>query len=159
MISDFSLRILPRTNMSQAPLIFSYLLSLVGATYDSEILTIVLMLNFTLTICHWCCFVSDIHCYRLNMMFTWTCLVSVLFAGGLPHEWAVVQAQSSRPGNTAYLAYLKNLQAGNRTAGPAGLGGSQTYPPFANAQGQEFNKQLRECKFLSCFEYLSSRAH
>ena len=93
-----------------------------------------------------------------NMMCAWACLVFVLFAGGLPQEWAVVQAQSSRPGNTAYLAYLKNLQAGNRTVGPAGLGGRQ-YPPFANAQGQEFDKQLRECKFLSCFEYHSSRAH
>ena len=81
-----------------------------------------------------------------NMMCAWACLVFVLFAGGLPQEWAVVQAQSSRPGNTAYLAYLKNLQAGNRTVGPAGLGGRQ-YPPFANAQGQEFNKQLKECKF------------
>ena len=98
------------------------------------------------------------------MMFTWTCVVSVLFlAGGLPYEWTAVQAQSpvmsnSSPGNTAYLAYLKNLQAGNKTAGPAGLGEGQTYPPFANAQGQEFNKRLRECKFLSCFDYLSSRA-
>ena len=80
------------------------------------------------------------------MMCAWACLVSVLFAGGLPQEWAVVQAQSSSPGNAAYLAYLENLRAGNRTVVPVGLGGRQ-YPPFANAQGQEFNKQLRECKF------------
>ena len=91
------------------------------------------------------------------MMLTWTCVASVLFlAGGLPYEWTAVQAQgpvmsNTSPGNSAYLAYLKNIQAGNKTAGPAGvLGAGQTYPPFQNAQGQEFNKRLRECEFLSC---------
>ena len=94
----------------------------------------------------------------LNMMCSWACLVVVLFVRGLPPKWGVVQAQSSSPGNAAYLAYLENLRDGNRTVGSVGLGGRQ-YPPFANAQGQEFDKQLRECKFLSCFEYHSSRVH
>ena len=79
----------------------------------------------------------------LNMMCAWACLVVVLFAGGLPQEWAVVQAQSSRPGDTAYLAYLKNLAEGNRTVGPVGLGGRQ-YPPFANAQ-----VSLHPCPYIA----------
>ena len=96
-------------------------------------------------------------------MLAWTCVASTLFlVGGLPYEWITVQAQgpvmsNSGPGNSAYLAYLKNIQAGNKTAGPQGvLGAGQTYPPFQNAQGQgqEFNKRLRECEYLSCLNIL-----
>ena len=65
---------------------------------------------------------------------------------------------NTSPGNSAYLAYLKNIQAGNKTAGPQGvLGAGQTYPPFQYAQGQEFNKRLRECVYLSCLNILVQR--
>ena len=95
------------------------------------------------------------------MMLAWTCVASTLFlVGGLPYEWITVQAQgpvmsNSGPGNSAYLAYLKTIQAGNKTVGPQSvLGAGQTYPPFQYAQGQEFNKRLRECEYLSCLNIL-----
>ena len=92
-----------------------------------------------------------------TMMLAWPCVAWTLFlAGGLSNDGITVQAQgpavsNSSPANSAYLEILRTIQAGNKTAfGPqAVLGGGQTYPPFLYApQGQEFNKQLRECEYI-----------
>ena len=99
------------------------------------------------------------------MMLAWPCVAWTLFlAGGLPYDGITVQAQglavsNSGPGNSAYLDLLKTIQAGNKTVfGSQGvLGGGQTYPPFQYAQGQEFNKRLRECEYLSCLNILVQR--